>query len=1124
MSKQIHDYAEREMALNPSKSFIVQAPAGSGKTELLIQRYLTLLTTVDKPEEILSITFTKKAAHEMRSRLIKAIRSACNDPEPASDHAKKTWNLANKVLSRDKKLKWHLLENPNQLRIQTIDSFCSTLTKQLPLLSNFGAQPEISQQPNELYHAAVYEVLQHLEADYAWSPAIAMLLAHIDNDLNKLLELLVSMLQKRDQWLPYIHLDQNSNIKVELEEHIKAVIESHLSQIHTYLPTNLADELYSLARFAASNIATEDKNSDIKYCQDLSHLSPHYQDLGKWRGICQLLLTEDNWRKAVNKSVGFPAPTSSENKEEKALYKENKARMQSLLEKLEPYKAFKASLAELKMMPDAVYSNEQWLILSALFQVLKVLSAQLRVIFQQNKQIDYIENSQAALLALGDEDSPTDLALALDYQIKHILVDEFQDTSITQYRLLEKLVTGWSQDDNKTLFIVGDPMQSIYRFREAEVGIFIRMHEHGIAGLRLIPVKLSVNFRSTNEIVNWNNQCFTKIFPVFNDVANGAVSYNPSTTLENQQNNDSYIHIKAYKNNKKLKQAEDIAATIKSIREKHPGESIAILVRSRSMLANIIPQLKTENITYQAVDIDPLSSRQTIQDLFSLTRALLNTADRVAWLAILRAPWCGLSLNDLYIIAGNKSNNDIVNRLSSSKVILELSQNGQQRIKRISSFLTSAISQRQRFPLREWIENTWIQIGGPACLANAGEIDDVDTYFSLLDKLGGNHTHLSLEVLERHLERLFAHGQTTDENAVSIMTIHNAKGLEFDTVILPHLEAKTPADDKKILLWMDRPLPDDRTALLLAPISPTGQDEGKLYQYIQRQLKLKLDYEVDRLLYVATTRAKKRLILSFDLTEKENGEPQIDSGSFLSKCIDVFKSDNNFKIIESEINLNSPSEESKRGKFIKRVISNWQNPVTMPNLRLQATKHQSAPGFIRENWYKKVMGIIIHRILQQLSIAGLGWWESLPDENKRTYIIKLLQINHVYLNLNDHSKHILTIINNCMNSNEVKWIFASHSQAKSEYALTFNHNGITKNIVIDRTFVDKTDSRWIIDYKTTTPNPSESMSSFFSRQQENHKDQLNLYAAAMQKMDNRAIKLALFFPLIPAWQQIDEII
>ena len=129
------DAAERARALDPRRSFIVQAPAGSGKTELLIRRYLALLAVVDDPEEIVAITFTRKAAAEMRQRVLKKLAEA-GDP---------------------------LAQNPARLRIQTIDSLCASLTRQMPILSKFGAQPESIDDARELYEEAALATISLLE-------------------------------------------------------------------------------------------------------------------------------------------------------------------------------------------------------------------------------------------------------------------------------------------------------------------------------------------------------------------------------------------------------------------------------------------------------------------------------------------------------------------------------------------------------------------------------------------------------------------------------------------------------------------------------------------------------------------------------------------------------------------------------------------------------------------------------------------------------------------------------------------------------------------------------------------------------------------------------------------------
>ena len=136
----------------------------------------------------------------------------------------------------------------------------------------------------------------------------------------------------------------------------------------------------------------------------------------------------------------------------------------------------------------------------------------LKDIFIEEGAIDFTELQIRATSGLRDEFGPTDLALYFDYRIHHLLVDEFQDTSRSQLHFFELLIEGWQVDDSNTVFAVGDPMQSIYRFRDADVAIFAQCRDQGLGALPLEPLELVANFRSSNELVEWNNVCFTNFF------------------------------------------------------------------------------------------------------------------------------------------------------------------------------------------------------------------------------------------------------------------------------------------------------------------------------------------------------------------------------------------------------------------------------------------------------------------------------------------------------------------------------------------------------------------------------------------------------------------------------------
>lgn len=1116
----LQDAKERQRALDPTQSFIVQAPAGSGKTELLTQRFLRLLSCVKQPEEILAITFTKKSAAEMRARIIKAITSACNDPEPEASHAKQTWHIARQALQRNITLGWNLLDNPNRLQIQTIDSFNASLTRQLPLLSNFGAPLEIADDANNLYRQAVQEFLSHLEENYSWATAIEKLLLHMDNDLANVEKLLISMLAKRDQWLPYIATNANNpQLRKTLEENLTLITQDALIKLREQIPKETATELLTLSKFAAQNVLNEDPESPITVLANVDDLpGTKISDKKYWLGYAKLLLTEDGgWRKSITKKQGFPAPSDVKNPDQKSLLANFKLRMKELLNSLSEHENLRQALTDLNSLPGHCYDDAQWQTLDALHDILRVVVAQLKLTFQEHGKIDYIENAQAALTALGTDETPTDITLALDYKIQHILIDEFQDTSNSQYRLLEKLITGWQSNDGRTLFVVGDPMQSIYRFREAEVGLFIRARKHGIGHLDLEPLTLSVNFRSIPSVVNWVNESFEKVFPPFEDIASGAVSYSRSHASQAEHGNDNAVVLHPFLNADSAAESNSIIQLIKDLKKSHPDEKIAILVRSRTHLKAIIPALKAANLPFRALDIDPLTARPVIQDLLALTRALLHPADRIAWLAILRAPWCGLSLSDLLVIAGDKTKQIIYQQLSTTEILSALSIDGQQRLARIMRILEISFTERRRYNLRQWIENTWLHLGGPACVDQQADIEDANAFFKLLEKLDDASDLPDLKRLNDAINKLYAAPNNQADDSLQIMTIHNAKGLEFDSVILPQLERKASQDEKQLLRWMERPRTDDSSVLILAPIHAVGEEKNPIYDYIKRQNDKKSQYENSRLLYVAATRAKKRLHIFFNLKTKENNNTEMTSpasNSLLEKLWPAIKHQIQAHTIPTTSVENTVDANTIHQKQIKRLVSNWTHPIIQNSFDTTGY-HQKNTGFYLPNNNPKIIGTLIHQILQQISQLGITWWNSESSSTHHSYIKKqLLQLGMQSADINNTLSIVDKAIKNTLNDSRGQWILHAHGEAQSELPLTTS----TKNHVIDRTFVDETGTRWIIDYKSSLPD-NENIEDFLHTEKKQYEKQLWEYYHAIKQIDQRPIRVGLYFPLIPAWKE-----
>lgn len=1120
-----HDREQRKLALDPHRSFIIQAPAGSGKTELLIQRFLTLLIEVKHPEEILAITFTKKAANEMKNRVVAALESASQYEQHSSPHKKQTALLAKQVLERDQQFGWHLLENSNQLRIQTIDSFCSFLTRQLPIEAQFGAPPEIAIDPIPLYQEAVGAVLQHLENDYAWSQAIANLLLHLDNDLNKLESLIVDLLAKRDQWLAYLHLDMsNQQIREQLETTLVEIINQHLQKVVTLLPKMYHAQLMSIARYAADQLALTDACSPILACRDKMELPlPIAGELSQWQGLATLLLTKSNtFRKRIDESIGFTALTKFKNATDKALHSNYRESMTALLKALELNDELRLAFAEIFNLPDAQYQEDQWQILKSLLIVLKIVNEELKLTFKRYGQIDFIENTQAALMALGSDSKPTSLGAALSHPIRHILIDEFQDTSISQYRLLEKLVATWQDQPGHTLFVVGDPMQSIYRFREAEVGLFLRMCHAGIKNIKLNFLTLAVNFRSHAKIVDWNNTHFQKIFPTSNQISSGAICY--SKSIEHQHTNESEvseIKIHGIIAPSVNEQANKIVNLICDIQTQYPQDKIAILVRSRSHIKSIIPILKQHHIVYQAMEIDKLHTQQHIQDLLSLVRALLHPADRLAWLAILRAPWCGLSLADLHVIAKDK-NELIYRQIISPEIQSLLSDDGKTRLFRILPILMNRMNDTSQDDFCTWIETTWLLLGGPACLKQKGELQHIESFFALLKKIDLNKHPFDSQKLNQEIDKLFASSMQIDAK-LQIMTIHASKGLEFDTVILPHLEKRMPPDDKPILQWMEQSVLDDQMQLLLAPIHAVGDDKNAIYRYIEHCKKIKAEHEMARLFYVATTRAKKRLYLFFSQREQIKGRYQAESGSFLEKLSPFISEKNKDLILHTYIHAESDTasiteasvDEVAINTPLYRLQNTWQNPY-----QLHVNNHlilNNRKMHLSLDQQPRLIGIVTHKIIQQITLHSVLWWHE--HAQPIDYVKQNLMQLGIDKNTLDYTiKIMIEGINRCFCDQRFQWIISKHQSAQSEYAISTYIQNEVKKLVIDRTFIDSDGTRWIIDYKTAALN-NEQLEDFIQHEQNKYLEKMHLYAKAIQTSEKRRTRLGLYFPFIPAWQE-----
>ena len=1113
---QLRDRQPRLEAIDPQGSFAVSAPAGSGKTELLIQRTLSLLGKVEQPEAILGITFTRKAANEMRERVSKALNMAHNNVAIDSEHKQLTRDLALAVLERDRELNWGLLTNPNRLRFQTIDGLCRQLASQLCLETGIVIPPDMTEDPKALCMSAAERLIDYLEDPGPEGEQLRILVSHLDGNLEKLVELIRDLLASRDSWLPIIvsgQLDEDY-----LQGKVNLLAEEVLMQAAESLMPFFGD-LKDLLDFAC------------QYREGANWLSPNLDievpevqasQLRPWKALCSFLMTgSGEFRGSVDKRLGFP--TEAENLS-KADAKARKDQMKALLSDLAEDKELKTRLQRVSILPE-MDRDQSSPINRALFHILRVAAAEFDLLCQERGETDYTAVAIAALDALGTEEQPTPLALRLDYRIEHILVDEFQDTSSMQVKLLQRLTAGWQTGDGRSLFIVGDGMQSIYGFRKANVSLFIRARRDGIDQVQLQPIDLTSNFRSDQQIVDWVNSSFSQIFPAQDNLVQGQVAFGEAQATRNPS--DWGIQLNGYAS--EMEEAEQLASDIQD--KLQSGEtSLAILVRGRTHLREILPALRAREIQWQAQNIDHLSGRMAVIDIHSLTRALCCPADKIAWLSILRAPWAGFNLTDLLALAQWQADElsdslpSIWTSLTNHEHNQYLSSEAQFSCHRILNSFESAFENLGVLDLRSVVEKLWFDLGGDKGLLESRDREDVSDYLDLLERMESGGVIVDWLSFEQKLGELYSQPDVTD-GAVQIMTIHSAKGLEFDHVYLPGLHRQPGgSNDAPLLLWWQREFENGEEAYLLST-KPAASSEKMpdLYSYLKVEENERQRQETARLLYVATTRARKSLFVSGKLNWDEEKEKvrEPDSRTMLSILWGLYDNEFMQSFTPSEAPASSDKEEINVLSGIRRLPPERPLPQFSEMLETinKSTRPEGGSDFspqsYLDNYQARLCGDLIHHSLMRVvreqieqptaEMFSADWTKGLESKGLDA----------------DHKQSILSrlkaMLSAVLEDPKGQWLLDwNHEQSAAEQEMDYlNSFGGIQRAVIDRTFVcDGT--RWIVDYKSSAPAAGQQMEDFLQHQVETYRPQLNRYASLFDE----PVKAMLYFPAIAASTEV----
>ncbi|HEX2679405.1 MAG TPA: UvrD-helicase domain-containing protein, partial [Polyangiales bacterium] len=439
-----------------------------------------------------------------------------------------------------------------------------------------------------------------------------------------------------------------------------------------------------------------------------------------WQQLATLTLTnEGTWRKQITRRLGVAFEQA-----------EARERLKYCIDLLSSTPGAQETLLTLTALPAALLSGEDALAIEALSRVLREAAKELHVEFSLAGKVDYTYVSGAAQSALVEEGLPTDLGLRTGVSLRHVLIDEFQDTSIAQYELLAALTATWEPGDGHTLFAVGDPMQSIYLFREAEVGLFLRVGEDGVGEVPMESLQLTRNFRSSPSLVAWTNSLFARLFPPADDVRASAVAFTPSLAARAPRD-EEFVSLSLFSNGDREAEAAFIADRIRRIREASSDATVAILVVSRTHAPPIMMALAEVGVDAIGVDLVPLRDISIVRDLVALLKALHHLGDRTAWLTVLRAPWCGLSLLSLTELSARGDSQLVWEALFDAQRLARCDEAEVARLARIRAVLEEALATRERVDLAEWLEAVWLRLGAPDAYA-ADDLIHARAFFSAL--------------------------------------------------------------------------------------------------------------------------------------------------------------------------------------------------------------------------------------------------------------------------------------------------------------------------------------------------------------------------------------------------------
>ena len=832
------------------KHISVTAGPGSGKTFVLVQRYLHILHKHKlNIDQIVAITFTNRAANEMRERLRNDLTQILVSE---SGDERKRWLSYKRTL--------------DGAVITTIHGFCARLLREFPVEAGIDPQFLLLDEHRAamLLESVVEEVLSKFISD-----------GHIEVSRLTLgvgrAKLAAALAQA------YLEVRRQG---LSVEELARITGESHCKESdHLHALKDLDNAMAKFFALPRTTPATKRNYAEIagvwSKLRDYLNRIPEHETLAEF---CQKVETFRELRPQARGNFADHVRTL----DELIWAKELTGRL--------PQVSFDLFACR--------YALEMVNLLGRIDERLN----------EEKQKLSALDFDDLEVRTLELLNNPAVLARAAE-RYKFFLVDEFQDTNGLQRQLLERLaLTKGRRPAN--LFIVGDRKQSIYGFRGADVDVFREMTKT-LVGAGGEPRPLLLNFRSQPPLINFFNFLFARLFQPSEEVTTtsdeelaklGYVPHEPSESKREQEDSGPLVELliateprtEDYRPARDFRELDAIqlANRIALLKQENSDlnySDIALLFRAMTQVHIYETVFRRANIPYQTVLGRGFYQRDEVKDLIQLLRFLDNRTDELALAAVLRSPICGISDNALLALRSaprldevesmktSGATRRLLRALREHSEIAYISDQEHELLERASNLINHLVARRHHYTIEDLLRYAVAESEYFAVIAanfdGAQRLANVHRLFTLAARFERSGNHLIRDFV-RYVEEFEAIGSRESEgqideaaNAVKLMTIHQAKGLEFPVVIIPELHrSKNPPE---FSFMLDR----HRGLTLKVPDGRGNRVAGCTFSELEKRHAWREQFESMRLLYVAATRAEDRLILSGAVEElsKLNG-------------------------------------------------------------------------------------------------------------------------------------------------------------------------------------------------------------------------------------------------------------